>query len=192
MNLTRKCLDCEKHALPERSRCQKHLNKEAKYARQHREKSLLENKCCGCGKSTLTGGARCIECADMVAKRTSQRKERLKSGGLCIRCGKIASKKTLCELCSIKGSRIFKRLSDKDKARVLKDFEEGAFCRVCGAVVDYRVAYRICIHHNHETGRYLFLSCSGCNTVLGMAGDDPNKLIQIGEKVKSLLKGISR
>ena len=50
------------------------------------------------------------------------------------------------------------------------EYEEIRACEVCGSDV------KLCIDHNHETGEIRGILCGGCNTALGMAGDDPDRL----------------
>jgi len=43
-------------------------------------------------------------------------------------------------------------------------------CEVCGKTD------RLNWDHNHETGDYRGTLCSGCNTALGLMGEDPERL----------------
>jgi len=43
-------------------------------------------------------------------------------------------------------------------------------CLVCGST------YRVHVDHCHQTGRFRGVLCSGCNTALGLLGDDPARI----------------
>ncbi len=57
--------------------------------------------------------------------------------------------------------------------------EQGGLCAICGNIE--RVIHggrlrSLCIDHNHVTGKIRRLLCSTCNRVLGLMGDDPERL----------------
>lgn len=56
---------------------------------------------------------------------------------------------------------------------------QGGRCAVCGG------AARLCIDHEHSTGRVRGILCNNCNVALGRLGDDPGR-------VKSLLQYLLR
>ena len=57
--------------------------------------------------------------------------------------------------------------------------EQDGLCAICGKPewVIYRGKIRsLCIDHNHITGKIRRLLCNTCNRVLGLMGDDPERL----------------
>jgi hypothetical protein len=55
---------------------------------------------------------------------------------------------------------------------------QGGVCAVCGKPPD---RYRLCVDHDHETGKVRALLCHSCNRALGYAGDDPRRLRALAE-----------
>lgn len=52
----------------------------------------------------------------------------------------------------------------------IEEYELIRACEVCGS------ENRLCIDHNHTTGEGRGVLCSGCNTALGLAGDNAQRL----------------
>lgn len=50
------------------------------------------------------------------------------------------------------------------------EYEKVRACEVCGSTE------KLCIDHNHTTGEIRGILCSGCNTALGLAKDNPTTL----------------
>lgn len=50
------------------------------------------------------------------------------------------------------------------------EYEKVRACEVCGS------SEKLCIDHNHTTGQIRGILCSGCNSALGLARDDPSIL----------------
>lgn len=61
------------------------------------------------------------------------------------------------------------RLSREAFAALL--IEQAGRCWICRRVLD-----RPCIDHDHATGRIRGLLCSRCNTMIGLAQDEPGRL----------------
>ncbi len=47
-------------------------------------------------------------------------------------------------------------------------------CAICKE--ECKAKARLSVDHDHETGQIRDLICSNCNTILGMAADDPDRL----------------
>lgn len=52
--------------------------------------------------------------------------------------------------------------------------KQGGGCAGCGVPVDGKK--QLAVDHNHETGKVRGLLCFHCNTILGKAGEDPQRL----------------
>ena len=63
-------------------------------------------------------------------------------------------------------------LSANDYARMLA--EQGGVCAICGAPPTE--GRRLHIDHCHDSGKVRALLCSKCNTFLGLADDDPERM----------------
>lgn len=76
-----------------------------------------------------------------------------------------------------------------NKARVqsaygisMQEFEkmlaaQGGGCAICGKKIDDRrdgKTRRLCVDHDHDTGRIRGILCTRCNTGIGMFGNDPD------------------
>ncbi len=59
-------------------------------------------------------------------------------------------------------------LSPDQRASMSK--KQGGGCAICGS------HSRLCVDHNHETGKIRGLLCTPCNVMLGRFNDDPEKL----------------
>ena len=51
-------------------------------------------------------------------------------------------------------------------------------CASCGAT-----DRKLCIDHDHDTEKPRGLLCNNCNTALGLLGDDPEKVAQLGSYI---------
>lgn len=51
-----------------------------------------------------------------------------------------------------------------------KQFCAGKVCAICGS------AERLCVDHDHASGRIRDVLCNGCNSGLGMFREDPSRL----------------
>lgn len=63
----------------------------------------------------------------------------------------------------------------------LEEFEEilelqGGVCAICKQPEKDRYKRRLCVDHDHETGKVRGLLCHMCNTALGKFSDDPDRL----------------
>jgi hypothetical protein len=56
---------------------------------------------------------------------------------------------------------------------------QGGRCGVCGRGPGHDGRAKLMVDHDHETGQVRALLCSHCNTALGMAEDDPDRLIAL-------------
>lgn len=56
---------------------------------------------------------------------------------------------------------------------------QGERCLVCDRHESQSAKGRLHIDHCHETGKVRGLLCSNCNTALGLAGDDPARLVAL-------------
>lgn len=53
---------------------------------------------------------------------------------------------------------------------------QGGGCAICGSEKPNGHGFRLHVDHCHETNRIRGLLCSKCNTMLGLADDDPARL----------------
>jgi hypothetical protein len=58
---------------------------------------------------------------------------------------------------------------------------QGSRCAVCQSPEPGRKSGHWCTDHDHKTGRVRGILCSGCNTALGHAKDDPLRLRLLAE-----------
>lgn len=56
--------------------------------------------------------------------------------------------------------------------------EQNGQCAICSTAVPDN---KICVDHNHNTGRVRHLLCHNCNVILGHAFEDPSILIKCAE-----------
>lgn len=64
---------------------------------------------------------------------------------------------------------------------------QGDVCAICGATKKGTARGRVrywSVDHDHETGAIRGLLCQKCNTILGLAGDDPAVLGQAIEYLR--------
>lgn len=62
---------------------------------------------------------------------------------------------------------------------------QGGGCAVCG---DTRVPSHqkfLSVDHDHETGAIRGILCSGCNTALGLLGENPTRMVRLARYVAS-------
>ena len=59
---------------------------------------------------------------------------------------------------------------------------QGHTCALCGEPCS--TGRRLAVDHDHETGRVRGLLCNQCNRVLGLAGDDPDRLRRMAAYVE--------
>jgi hypothetical protein len=62
--------------------------------------------------------------------------------------------------------------------------EQNGACAICKGEGDGRWK-KLCVDHDHKTGKVRQLLCRNCNVVLGQVGDNPNLL---EEMIKYLQK----
>ena len=60
--------------------------------------------------------------------------------------------------------------------------EQGGVCKVCGRS---NGSMRLCVDHDHETGKVRSLLCSQCNIALGMVKDDTERLMKLVKYLES-------
>lgn len=58
----------------------------------------------------------------------------------------------------------------------IKRKEQNYCCAICGIHEDEHTRGKLFVDHCHETGNYRALLCTLCNSLLGMAKDDPQLL----------------
>lgn len=108
-------------------------------------------RACGGPKSKGRGRAYCDGCAPHCGDHEIRRDG-------CVDCA-YASK--------LRAQRkIAYSLSEQDVI-ALESIKE---CEVCGSTV------KLCVDHDHETGRVRGILCSNCNVALGLLRDDPDTL----------------
>ncbi len=61
---------------------------------------------------------------------------------------------------------------------------QGGVCGICGHVPNGR---RLCVDHDHATGKVRGLLCNGCNVALGAAKDEVSVLMRMIDYLKSYL-----
>jgi hypothetical protein len=63
---------------------------------------------------------------------------------------------------------------------------QGGQCAVCQSVeVNLNGGYRIHMDHCHKTQRFRGILCQKCNVMLGMAEDNPERLIRAADYIKN-------
>jgi hypothetical protein len=63
-------------------------------------------------------------------------------------------------------------------------------CDICGGTDSpTQWGHRLHIDHDHETGRLRGLLCHGCNTAIGLLGDDPERLRRAINYLNEELRG---
>jgi len=132
-----------------------------------RKESLPPKPCqrCGINPKVRAKGARyCEECSTHCGEHKSQ-----KLG--CNECRKAVSNRdrNTPRFKEIQGRSYRRRkygLTDSELDEVLAIDR----CEVCGSTE------RLVIDHNHSTGQYRGVLCNGCNSALGMAADDADRL----------------
>lgn len=55
--------------------------------------------------------------------------------------------------------------------------EQGGGCAICGATAANANGGRLVVDHDHETGKVRGLLCGGCNTGIGLLGDDAQRVL---------------
>ena len=55
---------------------------------------------------------------------------------------------------------------------------QGGVCAICKKPTTRKDTDRLCIDHNHKTGKVRGLLCHRCNTGIGMLQDDPKLLLK--------------
>ena len=63
-------------------------------------------------------------------------------------------------------------ISDEDYQKLMQSHD--GTCDVCG-----RSITKVCIDHNHLTGKVRGLLCNNCNTALGLVGDNVSTLTKL-------------
>jgi len=58
--------------------------------------------------------------------------------------------------------------------------EQSGRCAVCG-IHQSELKKRLCVDHDHKTGKVRGLLCTRCNIILGFVHDDPNLLVCLSE-----------
>lgn len=61
---------------------------------------------------------------------------------------------------------------------------QGKVCAICGAAHEEKPRKRLCVDHDHKTGKIRELLYIRCNTILGRVGDDPFLLRKAAEYVE--------
>lgn len=64
--------------------------------------------------------------------------------------------------------------------------EQGNRCKICGREPNGNRQYAVLhVDHCHTTGRVRGLLCGNCNTMLGLAGEDPSVLLAAVEYLRT-------
>lgn len=63
--------------------------------------------------------------------------------------------------------------------------EQDHKCALCGQPETTSNKERLCIDHDHETGKVRRLLCSNCNRAIGLLGDDPELLRRAAEYIEA-------
>ena len=53
---------------------------------------------------------------------------------------------------------------------------QNGVCAICGQFETHRRGQRLCVDHDHETGKTRGLLCHHCNTGIGLLGDNISTL----------------
>lgn len=77
-----------------------------------------------------------------------------------------------------KARRVPSGVVDIDKAQLARQVTE---CVICGDTQDQQLA----IDHNHDTGEFRGILCTSCNSVLGLAGDNPEILDRASDYLRA-------
>src|ERR1700676_1458078 len=164
----KKCHSCTNFAVPGKSRCQKHLNKEKIEKHRQYAKRLKDGNCSKCGDKATKDRILCRRCALADKKRT----ENLKRLGLCIGCSKPAVKGILvCKNCRNK-KMIYYR--DK-KLIVLARYSKGDTRKCCWHGCDVTDPDMLTIdhinddgaEHRKENGRNIYVYLTSCKFLKG-------------------------
>ena len=93
--------------------------------------------------------------------------------------GKFAHKKSLCRFCfALRASyRDAKKHGGEPCCSTTRELKKKftGICHICG-INESSLNKRLCMDHDHKTGKFRGWLCSKCNTMLGMACDSMDTL----------------
>lgn len=78
----------------------------------------------------------------------------------------------LCKECYLHETRL--RKLGWFQARQIFEVSQSSLCAICGQTCS--TGQRLCVDHDHATGKMRGLLCRKCNSGLGQFGDDPEML----------------
>ncbi len=62
--------------------------------------------------------------------------------------------------------------------------------QVCAICHSHNGRRHLCIDHDHKTGKVRALLCGNCNSALGHVGDNPDRLLQMAEYLKTHARAV--
>jgi hypothetical protein len=99
------CAECNEKPVPNRARCQKHLERAVMYTCARYRARVAQHICTQCGKAEATDGIQCAPCkavsnarGNVQRKAAASRRAERKAAGLCPSCG-IPKPDPLCKPC---------------------------------------------------------------------------------------------
>jgi hypothetical protein len=177
----RKCRNCPKRALKERTLCRICAKKNGDSAKAVRDQRIKNKLCVRCGqRPCLPDNRLCKICKPLEYKRNlGYTKKKLKAG-LCRICGKRKGrfwKKTRCKNCAIRTRIASMNLLPSEAKRayqhVMRFFKNR--CESCGTKNSGKKDWSI--DHDHKKRTFRGVLCNRCNVALGMLQDKISNII---------------